>query len=85
MSILILYFFVIEYCNELLYILIQEVKMVEKELLTQNEVAMILGIRRETFWRLQKEESFPKPIMILSQKKWKRSEIDEYLEKTREK
>lgn len=60
--------------------------MVEKELLTQNEVATILGIRRETFWRLQKEDSnFPKPVMILTQKKWKRSEIDAYLEKTREK
>jgi predicted DNA-binding transcriptional regulator AlpA len=58
--------------------------MVEKELLTQNEVATIMGIRRETLWRLQKDPNFPKPIMILTQKKWKRSEIDEYLEKTRE-
>jgi predicted DNA-binding transcriptional regulator AlpA len=46
----------------------------------------MLGINRVTLWRLQKEdEKFPKPIIILSQKKWKKSEIDEYLEKTREK
>jgi predicted DNA-binding transcriptional regulator AlpA len=58
---------------------------VEKELLTQNEVSTILGIRRETFYRLQKDPNFPKPIMILSQKKWRKSEIDMYLEGTREK
>ena len=60
--------------------------MVEKELLTQNEITTMLGINRVTLWRLQKEDkNFPKPMIILSQKKWKKSEIDEYLEKTREK
>ena len=56
-----------------------------KEILNIKEVCEYLSITRTTLWRLEKEESFPKPIMILSQKKWKRSEIDEYLEKTREK
>jgi predicted DNA-binding transcriptional regulator AlpA len=60
-----------------------EVNMVEKELLTQNEVSVILGINRTTLWKLQKEDAaFPKPIMILTQKKWKRTEIDAYLNRT---
>jgi predicted DNA-binding transcriptional regulator AlpA len=58
--------------------------MTEKELLTINELAEHLGVHRCTITKLQKKTDFPKPIMILTQKKWKRSEIDAYLEKTRE-
>jgi predicted DNA-binding transcriptional regulator AlpA len=56
-----------------------------KEILNSNEVCEYLSITRTTLWRLEKEPNFPQPVKILSQKKWKRSEIDEYLEKTREK
>jgi excisionase family DNA binding protein len=59
--------------------------MKQKELLTITELAEHLGVHRCTITKLQKNKDFPKPVMILTQKKWKRSEIDAYLEKTREK
>jgi predicted DNA-binding transcriptional regulator AlpA len=56
-----------------------------KEILNSKELCQYLSMTRTTLWRLEKEDlNFPKPVMILSQKKWKRSEIDEYLEKTRD-
>jgi predicted DNA-binding transcriptional regulator AlpA len=57
----------------------------EDKLLDQGELQEYLGMSRFTIWKLQKKDDFPKPIKILTKKKWKRSEIDEYLEKTREK
>ncbi|MDR2267919.1 MAG: AlpA family phage regulatory protein [Holosporaceae bacterium] len=57
----------------------------EKEILNIKEVCEYLSITRTTLWRLEKNPDFPKPIMILSQKKWRKSEIDMYLEGTREK
>jgi predicted DNA-binding transcriptional regulator AlpA len=57
----------------------------EEKLLDQNQLCEYLEVSKFTVWKLQKEKDFPKPVMILSKKKWKRSEIDEYLEKTREK
>lgn len=56
----------------------------DKEILSIKEVCEYLSITRTTLWKLEKDEKFPKPVMILSQKKWKRSEIEEYLNKTRE-
>ena len=54
------------------------------KLLDQKELAEYLGMSKVTVWKLQKEKDFPRPIVILTKKKWKRSEIDEYLERTRE-
>jgi predicted DNA-binding transcriptional regulator AlpA len=57
----------------------------EDKLLGQQELWEYLGITRAGLYKLQKtDESFPKPVKVLSLKKWRKSEIDEYLEKTRE-
>ncbi len=55
------------------------------ELLDQKELGEFLGVSKFIIWQLQKKEDFPKPVKIMSKKKWKKSEIEEYLEKTREK
>jgi predicted DNA-binding transcriptional regulator AlpA len=56
----------------------------EKEILNIKELCEYLSVTRTTIWRLENEDpNFPKPIKILTQKKWRRSEIDEYLEGTR--
>jgi predicted DNA-binding transcriptional regulator AlpA len=56
----------------------------EDKLLDQKELGEYLGMSKVTIWKLQKDSNFPKPVIILTKKKWKRSEIDLYLEGTRE-
>jgi predicted DNA-binding transcriptional regulator AlpA len=56
----------------------------DNKLLGQREVWEYLGITRAGLYKLQKtDKNFPKPMIVLSLKKWKRSEIDAYLEGTR--
>jgi predicted DNA-binding transcriptional regulator AlpA len=57
----------------------------DDKLLGQQEVWEYLGISKEGFRKLQKtDENFPKPVKVLSLKKWHRSEIAAYLEETRQ-
>jgi predicted DNA-binding transcriptional regulator AlpA len=56
----------------------------DNKLLGQREVWEYLGITRAGFYKLRKTtKDFPKPVKVLSLDKWKRGEIDEYLEQTR--
>jgi excisionase family DNA binding protein len=54
-----------------------------RELLTIKELCEYMRISKVTLFRLRKEENFPKPVLSYKKQLWKRSEIDEYLEKTR--
>ena len=54
--------------------------------LSIKELCEYLGITRTTFCLMRKTNpDFPKPIKIMASGKWKKSEIDSYLEGTREK
>jgi predicted DNA-binding transcriptional regulator AlpA len=66
------------------YIILAQEKNMEDKLLDQGQLCKYLEVSKFTVWKLQKEKDFPKPVMILSKKKWRKSEIDAYLEKTRE-
>jgi predicted DNA-binding transcriptional regulator AlpA len=58
----------------------------DNKLLGQQEVWEYLGITRAGLYKLRKTaKDFPKPVKVLSLDKWRKSEIDEYLERTREK
>jgi predicted DNA-binding transcriptional regulator AlpA len=83
-SILFLSFFIaLKYF--VIYYVLREGKM-NAELLTIKEVCEYMRISTVTFFRLRKkEENFPRPVLSNKKKLWKKSEIDEYLERTREK
>lgn len=55
----------------------------EDKLFNISELIKYLHISRAGFYNLIKKEEFPKPVLVLEKKLWKKSEIDEYLEKTR--
>ncbi|MDR0580917.1 MAG: helix-turn-helix domain-containing protein [Holosporaceae bacterium] len=53
------------------------------ELVTSKEVCEFLKISKVTLWSLEKKEIFPRAILIGKKKRWKRSEIEAYLESAR--
>jgi len=56
------------------------------EYVSYEEVMKILGIGRSTLWLwLKNKNDFPKPFKAGRKLRWKLSEIEAYLEKTREK
>ena len=64
----------------------EEIKLEElkyKELLSIKELAVYLGVNRCLVTKLQKQENFPKPALIMSKKKWKKSDIEAYIESTK--
>lgn len=52
----------------------------DKELLNQKELGEYLGVSKFVIWQLQKKEEFPKPVLIMNTKKWKKLDIDAYIE-----
>jgi predicted DNA-binding transcriptional regulator AlpA len=55
----------------------------EDKLLDISELSEYLHISRAGFYNLKKKKGFPKPVLVLEKKLWKKSEIDEYLDSTR--
>jgi predicted DNA-binding transcriptional regulator AlpA len=57
----------------------------DRELLTIKEVCDYMRISKVTFFtKLKKCENFPKPVLSYKKQLWKKSEINEYLERTRD-
>jgi predicted DNA-binding transcriptional regulator AlpA len=56
----------------------------EDRLFDISELIKYLHISRAGFYNLLKKDNFPKPLLVIEKKLWKKSEIDEYLERTRE-
>lgn len=58
----------------------------EDRLLDIKESCEYLHLTRDGFYKLRKSFiDFPHPVKVGKKQLWRRSEIDEYLEKTREK
>lgn len=52
--------------------------------LTQKDLCRSLDVSRTTFWRLRKEEGFPKPVHLVGRVwRWKDSEVKEWMEQRR--
>ena len=52
----------------------------EKLLLSARDLAVLLDIGERTLWRLDSMGKLPKPIRIGSLKKWRRHEIEAWID-----
>ena len=52
----------------------------EKQILSSGEVAGMLGVSRVTFWRLRKQQDFPKGMKISERcLRWQKSHVEDWL------
>lgn len=49
-------------------------------LLKPRDLMEIMKISKSTLWRVQQREDFPKPISLLGCKRWRREELQEWLD-----
>lgn len=43
-----------------------------------------MNISRATLWRIQRHKDFPKPVIILGCKRWRREDVETWLEAKKE-
>lgn len=55
----------------------------DSDFLRLNELHVFLRVSKSSIFRLIKTEDFPKPFIVAGVKLWKKSEVLEYLEKSR--
>lgn len=48
-------------------------------LLRQRDLMEIMQISRSTLWRVQQRDDFPKPVTLLGCKRWRREELEAWL------
>jgi predicted DNA-binding transcriptional regulator AlpA len=49
-------------------------------LLKLRDLLEIMKISRSTLWRVQQQEDFPKPVALLGRKRWRREELQAWLD-----
>ncbi len=54
-----------------------------ENMLRQRDLMEIMNISRATLWRIQRNETFPKPVILMGCKRWRRGELEEWLEARR--
>ena len=72
--------------NSMIYhnTLFSRYRMDDDALLDIAKVCKYLNLSRSTFHRIRKVGNFPSPYLIGEKQLWRKSDIDAYLEKTRE-
>lgn len=53
-------------------------------LLRQRDLMEFMSISRATLWRIQKHKDFPKPVIIMGCKRWRREDVEAWLEGKKE-
>jgi len=53
-------------------------------LLRQRDLMEFMNISRATLWRIQRHKDFPKPVIILGCKRWRREDVEIWLEAKKE-
>jgi len=43
-----------------------------------------MNISRATLWRIQRHKNFPKPVILLGCKRWRREEVEAWLDEKKE-
>lgn len=49
-------------------------------LLRQRDLMEFMNISRATLWRIQRHKDFPKPVILLGCKRWRREDVETWLE-----
>ena len=53
-------------------------------LMKRSELMEFMGISPTTFWRLTRQVDFPRPVLVRGMKRWRRDEVDNWLNAGRE-
>jgi predicted DNA-binding transcriptional regulator AlpA len=53
-------------------------------LMRQRDLMEFMNISRATLWRIQKHKNFPKPVILLGCKRWRREDVETWLEGKKE-
>lgn len=48
-------------------------------LMRQRDMMDFMKISRSTLWRIMQQEDFPKPVVLMGLKRWRREEIETWL------
>jgi len=48
-------------------------------LMRQRDMMDFMKISRSTLWRIMQHEDFPKPVILMGLKRWRREEIETWL------
>jgi len=48
-------------------------------LMRQRDMMEFMKVSRSTLWRIMRHEDFPRPVVLLGLKRWRREEIERWL------
>lgn len=48
-------------------------------LMRQRDMMEFLRISRSTLWRISRSDDFPKPVILMGMKRWRREELESWL------
>jgi predicted DNA-binding transcriptional regulator AlpA len=48
-------------------------------LMRQRDMMDFMKISRSTLWRIMRHEDFPKPVVLMGLKRWRREEVETWL------
>ena len=49
-------------------------------LLRQRDLMEIMNVSRATLWRMLRYQNFPKPVVLMGCKRWRREDLESWLE-----
>ena len=49
-------------------------------LLRQRDLMEIMNVSRATLWRILRHQNFPKPVVLMGCKRWRREDFESWLE-----
>lgn len=53
-------------------------------MMRQRDLMEFMNISRATLWRMQRQKDFPNPVILMGCKRWRRQEIELWLEAKKE-
>lgn len=53
-------------------------------LMRQRDLMEFMNVSRSTLWRMTQQEDFPKPVILMGLKRWRRDELESWLSSRQE-
>jgi len=53
-------------------------------LMRQRDLMEYMNVSRSTLWRMTQREDFPKPVLLMGLKRWRRDELESWLSSRQE-